>query len=46
MSKENSQSLNKGSFLWRFSKKFQFAAENIIPDPLVFCLILTIELIF
>lgn len=34
--------VKKGSFLWRFSKKFQFAAENIIPDPLVFCLILTI----
>lgn len=46
MSKENSQSLNKGSFLWRFSKKFQFAAENIIPDPLVFCLILTIIVFF
>lgn len=42
MSKENSQSMEKGSVLWRFSKKFQFAAENIIPDPLVFCLILTI----
>lgn len=46
MSRENSQSLNKGSFLWRFSKKFQFAAENIIPDPLVFCLILTIVVFF
>lgn len=34
----------KSSFLWRFSKKFQFAAENIIPDPLVFCLILTLIL--
>ena len=42
MSKQNSQSMDKGSFLWRFSKKFNFAAENIIPDPLVFCLILTI----
>jgi short-chain fatty acids transporter len=42
MSKQNSQSAKGGSFLWRFSKKFQFAAENIIPDPLVFCLILTI----
>lgn len=42
MSKENSQSIEKGSFLWRFSKKFNFAAENIIPDPLVFCLLLTI----
>lgn len=42
MSKQSSQSMDKGSFLWRFSKKFNFAAENIIPDPLVFCLILTI----
>lgn len=42
MSNENSKGVEKGSFLWRFSKKFQFAAENIIPDPLVFCLILTI----
>lgn len=41
MEKNNAQH-SKGSFLWRFSKKFQFAAENIIPDPLVFCLILTI----
>jgi short-chain fatty acids transporter len=32
----------KGSAFWRFSKRFQFAAENIIPEPLVFCLILTI----
>jgi short-chain fatty acids transporter len=32
---------SKGSFLWRFSKKFQFAADKIIPDSLVFCLILT-----
>lgn len=32
---------NKGSFLWRFSKKFQYAADRIIPDSLVFCLILT-----
>lgn len=42
MSKESSQTLDRGSFLWRFSKKFNFAAENTIPDPLVFCLILTI----
>ncbi len=42
MAKENSESLERGSFLWRFSKKFNFAAENIIPDPLVFCLLLTI----
>ncbi|WP_372738311.1 short-chain fatty acid transporter [Neptunomonas sp.] len=31
-----------GSSLWRLSKKFDFAAERIIPDPLVFCLIFTI----
>lgn len=36
------QDLDQGSVFWRFSKRFQFAAENIIPDPLVFCLILTI----
>lgn len=36
-----SEDLDKGSMFWRFSKRFQFAAENIIPDPLVFCLILT-----
>lgn len=32
---------NKGTFLWRLSKKFQFAADKIIPDSFVFCLILT-----
>ena len=31
----------KSSFLWRFSKKFQFAADKIIPDSYVFCVILT-----
>lgn len=31
----------KGNFLWRFSQKFQFAADKIIPESLVFCLILT-----
>lgn len=36
------EEVDKGSVFWRFSKRFQFAAENIIPDPLVFCLILTI----
>lgn len=35
---------NQGSLLWRFSKKFQFAADNVIPDPLVFCMVLTILL--
>ena len=32
---------SKGSILWRISKKFQYAADRIIPDSLVFCLILT-----
>ncbi len=32
---------SKGTALWRMSKKFQFAAEKIIPDSFVFCLILT-----
>ena len=32
---------SKGSPLWRLSKKFQYAADKIIPDSLVFCLILT-----
>jgi len=32
---------SKGSILWRISKKFQFAADKIIPDSFVFCLILT-----
>lgn len=38
------QNKSKGSILWRFSQRFNFAAENIIPDPLVFCLILTVLL--
>ena len=32
----------KGTFLWKFSKKFNFAAEKIIPDSFVFCVILMI----
>lgn len=28
--------------LWKLSKKFQFAAEKIIPDSFVFCIILTL----
>ncbi len=32
---------SKGTPLWRLSKKFQYAADKIIPDSLVFCLILT-----
>lgn len=31
----------KGTYLWRLSKKFQFAADKLIPDSFVFCLILT-----
>lgn len=27
---------------WKFAKKFQFAAEQIIPDSFVFCIILTL----
>ncbi|RMX03629.1 short-chain fatty acid transporter [Corticibacter populi] len=36
----------QGSFFWRLSKKFDFAAERVIPDPLVFCLIFTVVLFF
>ena len=32
---------DKGSVLWRLSKKFSYAADRIIPDSMVFCLILT-----
>lgn len=35
---------SQGSFFWRLSKKFDFAAERVIPDPLVFCLIFTVVL--
>lgn len=38
MSNEATQ--DKGNILWRLSKKFQFAAESIIPDSFVFCIIL------
>ncbi|MCI8808959.1 MAG: short-chain fatty acid transporter [Oscillibacter sp.] len=31
---------SNGTFLWRISKKFSFAAEKIIPDSFVFCVIL------
>ena len=37
---------DRGNFLWRFSQKFQFAADKIIPDSLVFCLILTFIVYF
>ena len=32
---------SQGSFLWRFSKKFNFAADKIIPESFVFALVLT-----
>lgn len=41
MTEKNSAVLPKGSPLWRLSKKFQFAADKLIPDSFVFCLILT-----
>lgn len=34
------QAVDKGNVFWRLSKKFQFAAEKIIPDSFVFCIIL------
>ena len=37
----NAKAMDKGTPLWRLSKKFQYAADRIIPDSLVFCLILT-----
>ena len=36
----------RGNILWRFSQKFQFAADKIIPDSMVFCLILTFIVFF
>lgn len=38
---DNTLNKDRGTLLWRFSQKFQFAADRIIPDSLVFCLILT-----
>lgn len=32
----------KGTVLWKISQKFSFAAEKIIPDSFVFCVILMI----
>ena len=34
------QTADRGTLLWRISKKFNFAAEKIIPDSFVFCVIL------
>ena len=36
----NAKAVDKGNIFWRMSKKFQFAAEKIIPDAFVFCVIL------
>ena len=33
---ENTLNKDRGTLLWRFSQKFQFAADRIIPDSLVF----------
>ena len=38
---ENSK-VDRGTALWRMSKKFNFAAEKIIPESFVFCVILMI----
>lgn len=42
MSNSLADSKEKGSLFWRISKKFQFAADKIIPDSFVFCLVLTL----
>lgn len=34
------RSSERGTFLWRISKKFDFAAEKIIPGSFVFCVVL------
>ncbi len=41
MPNQTLNTLDRGTPLWRLSKKFQYAADRIIPDSLVFCLILT-----
>ena len=35
-----SETKSQGTLLWRISKKFNFAAEKIIPESFVFCVIL------
>ena len=37
-----SEKKRKGTPLWHISKKFNFAAEKIIPDSFVFCVVLTL----
>lgn len=39
--KVNYNKNKSGTLLWRLSKKFQFAADKIIPDSFVFCFVLT-----
>lgn len=40
----NSETLNqdRGNIFWRISKKFQYAADRIIPDAFVFCVALAL----
>ncbi len=33
---------DRGNIFWRISKKFQFAADRLIPDAFVFCVILSL----
>ena len=42
MSPQSQAKKLKGTPLWNISKKFNFAAEKIIPDSFVFCVILMI----
>ena len=42
MSPQSQAKKLKGTPLWNISKKFNFAAEKIIPDSFVFCGILLI----
>lgn len=37
---EKTKTASNGTLLWRISKKFNFAAEKVIPDSFVFCVIL------
>ncbi|MCR4673065.1 MAG: TIGR00366 family protein [Lachnospiraceae bacterium] len=43
---ETTQAKSKGNIFWRISKKFQFAADTIIPDSFVFCIILAFVVFF
>lgn len=42
MAQAQSAKVEKPRALWRFSKNFQFAADRIIPDSFVFCVVLTV----